>query len=89
MSASNQQAIDRAARSILSATHLCFLAGAGMGVDGGLPCFRGKEGFWNAYPPMKRLGLEFHQMSTPKWFENVGQLCMISLIVGLIGVCCD
>ena len=26
-------------------------AGAGMGVDSGLPDFRGKEGFWKAYPP--------------------------------------
>ena len=28
-------------------------AGAGMGVDSGLPDFRGKEGFWRAYPPKK------------------------------------
>ncbi|HQN18542.1 MAG TPA: Sir2 family NAD-dependent protein deacetylase, partial [Syntrophobacteraceae bacterium] len=26
-------------------------AGAGMGVDSGLPDFRGNQGFWNAYPP--------------------------------------
>jgi hypothetical protein len=27
------------------------------GVDSGLPDFRGKEGFWKAYPPMAKLGL--------------------------------
>jgi len=26
-----------------------------MGVDSGLPDFRGDEGFWRAYPPMAKL----------------------------------
>ncbi len=30
-------------------------AGAGMGVDSGLPDFRGDEGFWRAYPAIKEL----------------------------------
>lgn len=45
-------------------------AGAGMGVDSGLPDFRGNDGFWKAYPPMKKLGLSFSDMASPKWFET-------------------
>jgi len=49
---------------------LVILAGAGMGVDSGLPDFRGPEGFWKAYPPLKAKGLTFPEVSTPLWFEN-------------------
>ena len=41
-----------------------------MGVDSGLPDFRGTEGFWNAYPPYRHLGLSFAQMANPAWFER-------------------
>ena len=34
---------------------LLVAAGAGMGVDSGLPDFRGDEGFWRAYPPFAAL----------------------------------
>ena len=30
--------------------------GAGMGVDSGLPDFRGRDGFWRAYPALGRAG---------------------------------
>ena len=43
-------------------------AGAGMGVDSGLPDFRGNEGFWNAYPMAKKLNLGFQDLANPKWF---------------------
>lgn len=39
-----------------------------MGVDSGLPDFRGPEGFWKAYPPFR--GRQFWEMSTPHWFET-------------------
>lgn len=45
-------------------------AGAGMGVDSGLPDFRGNEGFWQAYPPFARRGLSFVDMANPGWFES-------------------
>ena len=46
-------------------------AGAGMGVDSGLPDFRGSEGFWKAYPPLAKLGIRFEEMANPRWFlEN-------------------
>lgn len=41
-----------------------------MGVDSGLPDFRGKEGFWKAYPPFRRLGLDFVELADPQWFER-------------------
>ena len=41
-----------------------------MGVDSGLPDFRGREGFWNAYPPFRDLGLGFSQLADPRWFHR-------------------
>ena len=45
-----------------------------MGVDSGLPDFRGVEGFWNAYPKARELGLQFEEMANPEWFESDPQL---------------
>ena len=45
-------------------------AGAGMGVDSGLPDFRGNEGFWRAYPPIAALGISFSGMANPRWFRD-------------------
>jgi NAD-dependent SIR2 family protein deacetylase len=41
-----------------------------MGVDSGLPDFRGNEGFWRAYPPFRKLGLSFVDLANPAWFES-------------------
>jgi NAD-dependent SIR2 family protein deacetylase len=41
-----------------------------MGVDSGLPDFRGNEGFWKAYPPFARLGLSFVELANPRWFRS-------------------
>ena len=49
---------------------LLFCAGAGMGVDSGLPDFRGPEGFWRAYPAYRHLGLSFEQLANPAWFAK-------------------
>ncbi|PCC70526.1 NAD-dependent protein deacetylase, SIR2 family [Nannocystis exedens] len=58
----------RAAAAVRSADALMICAGAGMGVDSGLPDFRGPEGFWRAYPAARRLGLQFHDLADPRWF---------------------
>ncbi|TNC28265.1 NAD-dependent protein deacetylase [Amycolatopsis alkalitolerans] len=41
-----------------------------MGVDSGLPDFRGDEGFWRAYPPYARLGLRFAELADPRHFAE-------------------
>jgi len=62
-----QEPIDRAVEAIRSADALLIGAGAGMGVDSGLPDFRGPEGFWKAYPAFR--GRRFAEISTPHWFD--------------------
>lgn len=70
----NSEAIDQAAQeaaaAIEQAEALLVTAGAGMGVDSGLPDFRGNEGFWKAYPPFRRLGVSFVEMANPRWFAT-------------------
>jgi len=58
------------ARALTAARALVVTAGAGMGVDSGLPDFRGPEGFWSAYPPYRRLGLTFEEAANPEHFEG-------------------
>ncbi len=60
----------KAAEAIRNARALVITAGAGMGVDSGLPDFRGDRGFWNAYPMYERLGLSFIQAANPAHFER-------------------
>ncbi len=62
--------IRKAAALICESDSILIGAGAGMGVDSGLPDFRGNEGFWNAYPPYKKLGLNFYQMANPDGFSS-------------------
>jgi NAD-dependent SIR2 family protein deacetylase len=64
--------IEAAADAIRTADALLIGAGAGMGVDSGLPDFRGPEGFWKAYPPFR--GREFAELSTPHWFDTDPEL---------------
>ena len=62
--------VERAAVAIRNADALLIGAGAGMGVDSGLPDFRGNEGFWKAYPPLRKLGLSFERIANPYWFRH-------------------
>jgi NAD-dependent SIR2 family protein deacetylase len=66
--------IETAAAAVSSAEALVLTAGAGMGVDSGLPDFRGDEGFWRAYPPIARLGISFFDMANPFWFKRDPEL---------------
>jgi len=64
----------RAAAELRRAGALVVTAGAGMGVDSGLPDFRGDKGFWKAYPPYERLGLSFIDAANPVHFDDDPQL---------------
>ncbi len=66
----SEEKLRRAAAAVRDAGALLVCAGAGMGVDSGLPDFRGDKGFWKAYPPYQRLGLGFINMANPAWFAQ-------------------
>lgn len=65
-----QENLQRARDLLREADALFITAGAGMGVDSGLPDFRGVEGFWKAYPKARELNLRFEEMANPQWFES-------------------
>ncbi len=65
---------EKAAEIIKNSDALLIGAGAGMGVDSGLPDFRGTSGFWRAYPPIAKLGLKFEEMAAPRWFSEKPRL---------------
>jgi len=60
--------IQQAAQAISEADGLLITAGAGMGVDSGLPDFRSSEGFWNAYPALGKLNIDFQRIARPQMF---------------------
>lgn len=62
--------IQIAADAISSADGLLITAGAGMGVDSGLPDFRGAEGFWKAYPALRQAGINFQTIARPGTFSS-------------------
>lgn len=59
-----------AAKAIVEADALIIAAGAGMGVDSGLPDFRGNDGFWRAYPALAKAQLDFTDVASPKTFQQ-------------------
>jgi NAD-dependent SIR2 family protein deacetylase len=65
-----ETAIAEAKKAIEGADALLITSGAGMGVDSGLPDFRGDQGFWHAYPAIAKLGLAFEEMANPRWFNR-------------------
>jgi NAD-dependent SIR2 family protein deacetylase len=65
-----EELLRRAAEAVRSADAILIGAGAGMGVDSGLPDFRGTQGFWSAYPLYAKLGLDFPSMANPRWFAS-------------------
>jgi NAD-dependent SIR2 family protein deacetylase len=67
---SESHAFELAAEKLRCADAVLISAGAGMGVDSGLPDFRGVDGFWKAYPRAARLGLSFEELANPEWFRK-------------------
>jgi NAD-dependent SIR2 family protein deacetylase len=66
--------IKQAAEVIAQSDAIVILAGAGMGVDSGLPDFRGREGFWQAYPALAKTGHCFEEIANPQAFETTPDL---------------
>ncbi len=62
--------MQKASKLIHNADSLLITAGAGMGVDSGLPDFRGSAGFWKAYPALTEESLSFEDLANPVWFQH-------------------
>lgn len=62
--------IQQAAEIVADADALIISAGAGIGVDSGLPDFRGNEGFWKAYPALAKANLNFMEVASPRTFSR-------------------
>ncbi|WP_143289720.1 SIR2 family NAD-dependent protein deacylase [Burkholderia pseudomallei] len=62
--------IDAAVRALSRADALLVTAGAGIGIDSGLPDFRGAEGLWRAYPGLGHVGYAFHEIASPRAFRE-------------------
>ncbi len=70
----NASDIEKACDWVLSADTLVVAAGAGMGVDSGLPDFRGNEGFWKAYPALAKARMDFTRIANPAAFHQHPEL---------------
>ena len=62
--------MEKIAHFLKESSCILTFAGAGMGVDSGLPDFRGTEDFWKAYPPLAKAGIEFTSAANPSLFES-------------------
>ncbi|HNE14575.1 MAG TPA: Sir2 family NAD-dependent protein deacetylase [Rhodocyclaceae bacterium] len=65
-----QALFEAAADLIAQADGLIIAAGAGMGVDSGLPDFRGNQGFWRAYPALAEARIAFEEIACPDAFRD-------------------
>lgn len=66
----NTDDLHHAAELLLQADALIVGAGAGMGVDSGLPDFRGTAGFWKAYPALAKEQIDFTRIACPDAFHT-------------------
>jgi NAD-dependent SIR2 family protein deacetylase len=64
------ESLNRAMDWLREADGLLITAGAGMGVDSGLPDFRGTEGLWAAYPALGHAKIPFESIANPKAFAK-------------------
>ncbi|TCF97854.1 hypothetical protein BZM26_28915 [Paraburkholderia strydomiana] len=62
------QSLETAAGWLREADGLLITAGAGMGVDSGLPDFRGNQGMWAAYPALGEAKIPFESIANPDAF---------------------
>ena len=65
-----KESIQMARKEICDAEALLIVAGAGMGIDSGLPDYRGPNGLWNTWHPARELNMRYEQLSTNELFLN-------------------
>ncbi|PLZ00065.1 NAD-dependent deacetylase [Burkholderia sp. WAC0059] len=70
MNVTDDEALARAVQWLREADGLLVTAGAGMGVDSGLPDFRGAAGFWRAYPALHAEGVRFEDIANLAAFHH-------------------
>ncbi|MEX3686457.1 NAD-dependent deacetylase [Paraburkholderia sp. BR14263] len=66
----NSECYERAVDWLSEADGLLITAGAGMGVDSGLPDFRGNTGMWAAYPALGDAKIPFQSIANPDAFKT-------------------
>jgi NAD-dependent SIR2 family protein deacetylase len=59
-----------AAEWVINADGLLITAGAGMGVDSGLPDYRGEQGLWKAYPALGSQKIKFQEIANGMSFKD-------------------
>lgn len=64
----------RASELIQQADGLIIAAGAGIGIDSGLPDFRGDNGFWREYPKFAKLSMRFSDVASPYTFDALPEI---------------
>jgi NAD-dependent SIR2 family protein deacetylase len=62
--------LQKAVTWLRDADGLLITAGAGMGIDSGLPDFRGPGGFWAVYPALGRANIAFESIANPDAFAS-------------------
>ena len=67
---SQAELLAKAVELIRSADGLLVTAGAGMGVDSGLPDFRGDHGMWSYYPALGKRQMGFSDIANPAAFNR-------------------
>ena len=65
-----QHTLQCVAELIDQAEALVITAGAGMGIDSGLPDYRGADGFWREYPALRDAGIDFQSIASPSAFTT-------------------
>ena len=70
LSDSVRAALEDAAQTIVEATYVTALAGAGMSAESGIPTFRGPGGLWTKYGEPDNLGYQRFLRDPRQWWEE-------------------
>ncbi len=65
-----EENFEKAAKAIHESKVLIIIAGAAMGIDSGIPDFRGPTGFWQDYPPLNENKLTITEIFVPQLLDK-------------------